>query len=96
LHGSSSLKYNLFLSSKPEEEEEEGEDKEEDSGVPHPLVTTFNISKDEIPDVPTNRFLSRVRPEVEERPNYEKRAPRPRGKTKSGRIIKGRGTLVDI
>lgn len=83
-------------SSKKEEEKDDDEVEEEEAGVPHPLVTTYNISRDEIPSIPTNGFLSRVGPDHVDKPNYEKRGSRARGKTKSGRTIKGRGTLVRI
>jgi len=83
-------------SSKQDEEDEIEIKEEEEAGVPHPLVTTFNISRDEIPSVPANRFLSRVGPEQVDKPQYEQRASRARGKTKSGRTIKGRGTLVSF
>ncbi|XP_065334817.1 peptidyl-prolyl cis-trans isomerase G-like [Cloeon dipterum] len=65
----------------------------EEEGVPHPLVTTFNISKDEIPEVPAN-FLSRnTGPDKDKEGQFERRGSRIRGRTKSGRTIKGRGTL---
>ena len=77
-------------------------------GIPHPLVTVTNIDPDEIPDVPSNRFLYRgdrtndedkgskkktLSPEEEERLK-EKRRAQIRGRTKSGRKVKGRGLLV--
>lgn len=82
------------------------EDHEE--GIPHPLVTLSKIDPDEIPDVPSNRFLyrgeqkkaedkdgkkSKSRAEEEDRIREKKRA-QIRGRTKSGRKIKGRGLLV--
>jgi hypothetical protein len=84
----------LILPRSSKKKEEPEEDVEEEVGVPHPLVTTYNISRDEIPSIPTNGFLSRVGPDHVDRPNYDKRGSRDRGKTKSGRTIKGRGTLV--
>lgn len=67
----------------------------------HPLVSVSLINPDEIPDVPKNRFLYRagpennadgeVRAERRERPRSNVRAY-----TKSGRKVKGRGSLVRI
>ena len=74
------------------------------------MVTLSKIDPDEIPEVPSNRFLYRgekkpeegngetkskkkASPEEEERMR-EKRRAQIRGRTKSGRKVKGRGLLV--
>lgn len=86
------------------------ESEEEKEGIPHPLVTLSKIDPDEIPEVPSNRFLYRgdkkveeeeadskkskkLSPEEEERMR-EKRRAQIRGRTRTGRKIKGRGLLV--
>ena len=72
-------------------------------------MTLSKIDPDEIPEVPSNRFLYRgekkkdedeeknsskkLSPEEEDRMR-EKRRAQIRGRTKSGRIVKGRGLLV--
>lgn len=98
-------------------EEEEGEVKDDDTQ--HPLVSVTKIDPDEIPDIPSNKFLmrsdSRKSVEKDERKNKERRddyRDRDHGrkfmggwnrrfdrrppKTKSGRIIKGRGVFVSF
>ena len=40
-------------------QESDGKDEEESGKVAHPLVTLTKIDPDEIPDVPSNRFLYR-------------------------------------
>lgn len=77
-------------------------------GIPHPLVSVTNIDPDEIPEVPSNRFLYRgerknenddkdpkkkAANDEDERARERRRA-QIRGRTKSGRKIKGRGHLV--
>lgn len=84
-----------------------GEEKSEDDGkIPHPLVTLSKINPDEIPDVPSNRYLYRGDKKSENDPDSkkqshgdderarEKRRAQIRGRTKSGRKVKGRGLLV--
>lgn len=75
--------------------------------MPHPLVTLSKINPDEIPEVPANRYLYRgdrknddetdskkkTSHEDDERAR-EKRRAQIRGRTKSGRKVKGRGLLV--
>ena len=75
--------------------------------MPHPLVTLSKINPDEIPEVPSNRYLYRgdrkndnetdsrkkTSNEDDERAR-EKRRAQIRGRTKSGRKVKGRGLLV--
>lgn len=71
-------------------------------------MTLSKIDPDEIPEVPSNRFLFRgdkkndeedkskskkLNPEEEDRLK-EKRRNQIRGRTKSGRKVKGRGLLV--
>lgn len=60
--------------------------------IPHPLVSVTKIDPDEIPEIPTNKFLYRAGPTnnanqrqypQERRQNYKK--------SSSGRIFKGRG-----
>ncbi|XP_045602406.1 peptidyl-prolyl cis-trans isomerase G [Procambarus clarkii] len=65
----------------------------------HPLVSVSVINPDEIPDVPKNRFLYRAGPEKDgdnegrqERGRERSRAT-VRAYTKSGRKVKGRGSL---
>lgn len=66
----------------------------------HPLVSVSIINPDEIPDVPKNQFLYRAGPENndEGRPdrNRERTRSTVRAYTKSGRKIKGRGSLVRL
>lgn len=72
----------------------------ESEGQLHPLVSVSNIDPEEIPAGPPNRFLSRggpssmflMKPQSDTENKYKKRN-RIRGVTKSGRIVKGRGTL---
>lgn len=88
---------------------ESGEASDQDQGgIPHPLVTVTKIDPDEIPDVPSNRFLYRGDRKKEEEDKSarkkdsndederarERRRAQIRGRTKSGRKIKGRGLLV--
>jgi peptidyl-prolyl isomerase G (cyclophilin G) len=103
------LKYSYFLSFYFYSGSISGDEKSEKlEGIPHPLVTVTNIDPDEIPDVPSNRFLFRgdrtndddkttkkktLSPEEEEQLK-EKRRAQIRGRTKSGRKVKGRGLLV--
>lgn len=71
----------------------------------HPLANVTKIDPEEIPKDPENRFLNRVREDKNkenepknnesEKSTYRKR-PRIRGYTRSGRVIKGRGTLVSF
>lgn len=78
----------------------DGDDDAEVEGQLHPLVSVSNIDPEEIPAGPPNRFLSRGGPssmflmkpqnDNDDRP---KKRNRIRGVTKSGRIVKGRGTL---
>jgi len=78
----------------------ENNDNAELDGQLHPLVSVTNIDPEEIPAGPPNRFLSRGGPssmfllkpqnDSDEKP---KKINRIRGVTKSGRIVKGRGTL---
>ncbi|XP_065170471.1 peptidyl-prolyl cis-trans isomerase G isoform X1 [Atheta coriaria] len=82
--------------------EEEGEVKEDEL---HPLVSVTNINPEDIPDVPTNKFLMRgdrknnddrdgrksyKKRDNRENSNYKRRRPM---LTKSGRVIKGRGVF---
>ncbi|XP_025204776.1 peptidyl-prolyl cis-trans isomerase cyp11 [Melanaphis sacchari] len=80
----------------------EENDENDAEGQLHPLVSVSNIDPEEIPAGPPNRFLSRGGPssmflmkpqqqDSDDRP--AKRRNRIRGVTKSGRIVKGRGTL---
>lgn len=77
---------------------------EEPDGQLHPLVSVTNIDPEEIPAGPPNRFLSRggpspmflMKPQITETDSLndkDKKRNRIRGVTKSGRIVKGRGTL---
>lgn len=77
---------------------------EESDGQLHPLVSVTNIDPEEIPAGPPNRFLSRggpstmflMKPQITETDSINdklKKRNRIRGVTKSGRIVKGRGTL---
>lgn len=75
-------------------------------GLPHPLVTLSKINPDEIPEVPSNRYLYRGEKKNddadskkkgnndEDERGREKRRAQIRGRTKSGRKVKGRGSLV--
>jgi peptidyl-prolyl isomerase G (cyclophilin G) len=75
-------------------------------GLPHPLVTLSKINPDEIPEVPSNRYLYRGDKKNEDADSKkksnndedergrEKRRAQIRGRTKSGRKVKGRGLLV--
>lgn len=73
---------------------------DEPEGQLHPLVSVSNIDPEEIPTGPPNRFLSRggpssmflMKPQNDTDDKLKKRN-RIRGVTKSGRIVKGRGTL---
>lgn len=69
----------------------------------HPLASVTKIDPEEIPKDPENRFLNRIREdknkENEPKNNESEKStirkrPRIRGYTRSGRAIKGRGTLV--
>lgn len=78
---------------------EENADADEE-GQLHPLVSVSNIDPEEIPAGPPNRFLSRGGPSSmflmkpqKDNDDRPKRRNRIRGVTKSGRIVKGRGTL---
>ncbi|XP_046453626.1 peptidyl-prolyl cis-trans isomerase G-like isoform X1 [Daphnia pulex] len=74
-------------------------------GLPHPLVTLSKINPDEIPEVPSNRYLYRGEKKNddadskkkgnndEDERGREKRRAQIRGRTKSGRKVKGRGSL---
>ncbi|CAL4101494.1 unnamed protein product, partial [Meganyctiphanes norvegica] len=87
--------------------DEEGEVKDEDEKMEpqslyaagkdskgHPLVSVTYIDPDEIPDVPKNRFLYRAGPEKDRVENRDRiRGPNVRAYTKSGRKVKGRGSL---
>ncbi|KAL4122653.1 hypothetical protein QTP88_014940 [Uroleucon formosanum] len=72
----------------------------EAEGQLHPLVSVSNIDPEEIPAGPPNRFLSRggplsmflMKPQKDNDDRSKKRNSI-RGVTKSGRIVKGRGTL---
>ncbi|KAK7604320.1 hypothetical protein V9T40_004593 [Parthenolecanium corni] len=68
----------------------------------HPLASVTKIDPEEIPKDPENRFLNRIREdknkENEPKNNESEKStirkrPRIRGYTRSGRAIKGRGTL---
>ena len=93
-----------FISSGEEGEvKDDGSEAGGDTGKmrSHPLVSLSIINPDEIPDVPKNRFLYRAGPENNEE---EGRADRGRERTrstvraytKSGRKVKGRGSLVRL
>ncbi|KAF0751815.1 peptidyl-prolyl cis-trans isomerase cyp11 [Aphis craccivora] len=78
---------------------EENADADEE-GQLHPLVSVSNIDPEEIPAGPPNRFLSRGGPSSmflmkpqKDNDDRPKRRNKIRGVTKSGRIVKGRGTL---
>lgn len=64
----------------------------------HPLISVSIINPDEIPDVPKNQFLYRAGPEKNGEGRVDRNRDRPRSTvrayTKSGRKIKGRGSLV--
>lgn len=66
----------------------------------HPLVSVSIINPDEIPDVPKNQFLYRAGPENNDELRVERNRDRTRSTvrafTKSGRKIKGRGSLVRL
>lgn len=66
----------------------------------HPLISLSIINPDEIPDVPKNQFLYRAGPEKNDEGRVERNKDRPRSTvrayTKSGRKIKGRGSLVRL
>lgn len=75
---------------------------EESDGQLHPLVSVSNIDPEEIPTGPPNRFLSRggpspmflMKPQIDiDTDDKSKKRNNIRGVTKSGRIVKGRGTL---
>ncbi|XP_015369298.1 PREDICTED: peptidyl-prolyl cis-trans isomerase cyp11 isoform X2 [Diuraphis noxia] len=76
------------------------DDDAEAEGQLHPLVSVSNIDPEEIPAGPPNRFLSRggpssmflMKPQLDNDDRSKKRN-NIRGVTKSGRIVKGRGTL---
>ncbi|XP_001949110.1 peptidyl-prolyl cis-trans isomerase cyp11 [Acyrthosiphon pisum] len=76
------------------------DDDAEAEGQLHPLVSVSNIDPEEIPAGPPNRFLSRggpssmflMKPQKDNDDRLKKRNSI-RGVTKSGRIVKGRGTL---
>ncbi|XP_050419691.1 uncharacterized protein LOC126832786 isoform X2 [Adelges cooleyi] len=79
---------------------EENSENEESDGQLHPLASVTNIDPEEIPSGPPNRFLSRGGPSsmypVKPQRDYndrQKKKNRIRGVTKSGRVVKGRGTL---
>jgi len=89
---------------KRSENEEKNGDKAD--GLPHPLVTLSKIDPDEIPEVPSNRYLyrndvkkdeekssKRAKDNDEDERMREKRRAQIRGRTKSGRKVKGRGLL---
>ncbi|XP_068204334.1 peptidyl-prolyl cis-trans isomerase G [Palaemon carinicauda] len=88
---------------KAKSSDEEGEVKEDEeipNGVatnilrPHPFATVSVINPDEIPDVPKNRFLYRGGPEKDgEQTRIDRGRERVRAYTKSGRKVKGRGSL---
>lgn len=83
--------------------EESKPEKDEAIADLHPLASVTKIDPEEIPKDPENRFLNRIREDKNkenepknnesEKSTYRKR-PRIRGYTRSGRVIKGRGTLV--
>ena len=88
-------------------EEREGKEDEILEGMPHPLVTLSKINPDEIPEVPSNRYLYRSDAKKDEEKDRkkgkdneeddrmrERRRAQIRGRTKSGRKVKGRGLLV--
>lgn len=91
---------NLFTRLEHSKDEEENSEPEAQL---HPLVSVSNIDPEEIPAGPPNRFLSRggpsamflMKPQVAQidSDDKEKKRNRIRGVTKSGRIVKGRGTL---
>lgn len=82
------------------ERSKDEDDNAESEGQLHPLVSVSNIDPEEIPAGPPNRFLSRggpssmflMKPQKDPDDRLKKRN-RIRGVTKSGRIVKGRGTL---
>ncbi|XP_050697742.1 peptidyl-prolyl cis-trans isomerase 8-like [Eriocheir sinensis] len=91
---------------KTESSGEEGEVKDDGSEAggetvgkmrSHPLVSVSIINPDEIPDVPKNQFLYRAGPENNDELRVERNRDRTRSTvrafTKSGRKIKGRGSL---
>ncbi|NP_001153475.1 moca cyclophilin [Nasonia vitripennis] len=64
--------------------------------VPHPLVSTTKIDPDEIPEIPTNKFLYRAGPanNANQRQYVQDARFRPQAgfkKSPGGRIFKGRG-----
>ncbi|XP_032784956.2 peptidyl-prolyl cis-trans isomerase G isoform X1 [Daphnia magna] len=77
----------------------------EAEGFPHPLVTLSKINPEEIPEVPSNRYLYRGDKKNDDADSKtkgnndkddrgkEKRRAQIRGRTKSGRKVKGRGLL---
>jgi len=81
---------------------DEDDGAEELDGQLHPLVSVSNIDPEEIPAGPPNRFLSRggppsmflMKPQTDTNNDDKlRKRNRIRGVTKSGRIVKGRGTL---
>ncbi|XP_064107047.1 peptidyl-prolyl cis-trans isomerase G-like isoform X2 [Macrobrachium nipponense] len=83
-----------------DEEGEVKEDEETPNGAaptilrPHPFATVSVINPDEIPDVPKNRFLYRGGPEKDgDQMRIDRGRERVRAYTKSGRKVKGRGSL---
>ncbi|KAK6644418.1 hypothetical protein RUM43_000685 [Polyplax serrata] len=90
-------KHNKADRKKKSKDMEEGEvlEDEEQQDI-HPLVNVTKIDPEEIPEVPSNRFLYRADPKQTEGENKDKgrmKSGRIRGHTRSGRVIKGRGTL---
>ena len=97
----------ILYSSAEEEGEVREEDPVISSAFPgaiytHPLVSISHIDPDEIPDIPKNRFLYRAVPDQDDPRDPRRQAGarrrgaqgRVRAYTKSGRKVKGRGSLV--
>lgn len=84
------------------------EKSDQEEGLPHPLVTLSKINPDEIPEVPSNRYLyrgdrknendndSKKKSIDDDDRARERRRAQIRGRTKSGRKVKGRGLLVNL
>ena len=83
------------------------DEEEEDNLQPHPLASVSAINPDEIPEVPRNRFLDRgyqnriTNEEAERGRSGSMQGGKSRSKnsqfyTRSGRKVKGRGSLVSV
>lgn len=92
-----------FICSRLDDVKVENNDDAVPDGQLHPLASVTNIDPEEIPAGPPNRFLSRGGPSAMflmkpqnhqiDSDDKSKKRNRIRGVTKSGRIVKGRGTL---